>query len=185
MFRDENARIARRATQKHGSQPSSTAKAQLEPDSKTWSGDDSSMRLGKLQHRPQSTLLVSSPIVLSTHFGSNEGACYFYQEFSWETVPLYSASFSERSPALCNATAALGLAMLSFKRSSLSLSRDAHAEYGTALQLVNRELSNPVAACSDSTLAVVVLMSFFEVCLNSTQCPIMFIHWKLNITIHT
>ncbi len=59
--------------------------------------------------------------------------------------------------------------MLSFVRRSPSLQRDAFAEYGEALHLANNSLAERANARSDSTLAMVILMSFFDV---SSSTPI-------------
>ncbi|KAL3952618.1 hypothetical protein ACCO45_012561 [Purpureocillium lilacinum] len=58
--------------------------------------------------------------------------------------------------------AALGLASFSFTRKSTAMQRAAAAEYSTALQSINHMLADPATATLDSTLAVVILMSFFE-----------------------
>ncbi|UNI15521.1 hypothetical protein JDV02_002048 [Purpureocillium takamizusanense] len=95
--------------------------------------------------------------------GRDEAICFFRDRFAWQTVSRFFVLSTRESPALLlNMVAALGLASFSFARKSPALRRAAAAEYGAALEGVNRMLSDPGTATSDSTLAVVILMSFFE-----------------------
>jgi hypothetical protein len=162
IFRDENSRIVRRVAKKYGNKPLAAPSASLASPA----ASASATATFDNDHDGSPALQVPVSMV-SARLGPNEGVCYFHQEFCWETVPLYAGSWAGPSSTLANATGAIGLAMLSFKRRSTSLAQEAFAEYGTAMHVVNRELSNPATALSDSTLAIVVLMSFFEV----SCCP--------------
>jgi hypothetical protein len=95
--------------------------------------------------------------------GENEGISFFRQELAWEAVGMHFGSWGPISPALRSITSAFGLALLSFARRSPELRREAYNEYGAALQHAGQSLSHPEKAKSDTTLAVVVLLSFFEV----------------------
>lgn len=177
VFRDENQRIARRIANKRGSQRERARadgdepalhveanKYQPRPRDQGSSAEDSSGRAGgeledqQQQLRP-ALILSAAPV----RIGRDEGVCFFHQQFSWETVPRHFARWSGSPEALIHTSAALGLSMLSFARRSPGLEREAYAEYGAAIQLVNHSLSAPATASSDSTLAIVILMSFFEV----------------------
>ncbi|KAI5458711.1 hypothetical protein BGZ63DRAFT_51393 [Mariannaea sp. PMI_226] len=179
IFRNENRRIIRRITKKQRSQ----AAGPIEDNTSTQG--NTHLRLApklvneenlkvfpsrpQQNHQLQQLNPCSSNQALITHpsirIGRNEAVCFFRLEFSWQTVPMHftSSRWVNHCPALLNATEALGLALLSFARGSPSLAHEAYAQYGTALQLVNGLLSTPATATLDATLAVVVLMSFFEI----------------------
>ncbi|GJN69992.1 hypothetical protein PLICBS_004044 [Purpureocillium lilacinum] len=101
-------------------------------------------------------------IIPSVQIGRDEAICYFHDRFAWVSASRYFVFSSSQPPALLNMAAALGLASFSFTRKSTAMQRAAAAEYSTALQSINHMLADPATATLDSTLAVVILMSFFE-----------------------
>ncbi|GJN86764.1 hypothetical protein PLIIFM63780_010346 [Purpureocillium lilacinum] len=102
-------------------------------------------------------------IIPSVQIGRDEAICYFHDRFAWVSASRYFVFSSSQPPALLNMAAALGLASFSFTRKSTAMQRAAAAEYSTALQSINHMLADPATATLDSTLAVVILMSFFEI----------------------
>jgi len=119
--------------------------------------------------RQQHTEQDQMGIIPSVQIGRDEAICYFHDRFAWVSASRYFVFSSSQPPALLNMAAALGLASFSFTRKSTAMQRAAAAEYSTALQSINRMLADPATATLDSTLAVVILMSFFEVSLDSVS----------------
>jgi hypothetical protein len=107
--------------------------------------------------------LDSPTVTVPVRIGPNEGICFFRKEFSWEAVAMHYEALKEVTPELHSITSAFGMALLSFARRAPELRQKAYNEYGTSLQLANMSLSQPDNAKSDTTLAVVILMSYFEV----------------------
>ena len=118
----------------------------------------------RTQQRQIKDELVVLPAV-TVRIGGNEGVSFFRQEFWWESVGMHWATWKVLGPDLYSITSAFGLAMLSFVKRRPELQARAYNEYGAALQLANKSLGDVESARSDSTLAVVILMSFFEVSL--------------------
>lgn len=97
--------------------------------------------------------------------GTDEAVSFFHQQLSWETVPKNALIYADTksSTLLIHATAAIGLALLSFARNSTKLKHQSFVEYGTALSQVHNSLSRPETAITDLTLAQIVLIGYFEV----------------------
>ncbi|KAB5513324.1 hypothetical protein GE09DRAFT_1231951 [Coniochaeta sp. 2T2.1] len=108
-------------------------------------------------------LIPASPVAIPVRIGGDEGVSFFRQEFWWESVGMHWATWKVVGPDLYSITSAFGLAMLSFVKRRPELQARAYNEYGAALQLANKSLGDVETAKSDSTLAVVILMSFFEI----------------------
>jgi hypothetical protein len=121
--------------------------------------------------QPQGGEVMLHPTTVSVRIGANEGVSFFRQEFWWESVAMHFPTWQTLPPDLHSIISAFGLAMLSFARRSPPLGHQAYNEYGAALQLANHSLSEPATARSDSTLAVVILMSFFEVNVDDRTSP--------------
>jgi hypothetical protein len=61
------------------------------------------------------------------------------------------------------------MAGMAGQRHSLAMMNAARAKLGLAIQLANMALADPIARKSDQTLAVIILLSTFEVCNNNRQ----------------
>lgn len=189
IFRDENGRIVRRATARRGAVADGNSttvaaddegvqKEEVQANSRRnaaikvrgWRVSDvaGQRQQSKKHSRPKGggELPIATSLPTATvhmRIGANEGISFFRREFCWEAVGMHFDSWRSISPDLLSITSAFGLALLSFARRSPELRAKAYNEYGAALKLANASLSQPEKARSDTTLAVVVLLSFFEV----------------------
>lgn len=104
-----------------------------------------------------------------------QAVCFFFSNYVMEPskpgkivydcLPTFYNQESGKSPLSC-ATAALGLAGLSYRRSEPRLLSAAKSTYSSALHLTNEALRNPVTAVTDATLISVLLLGLYEVCLH-------------------
>jgi hypothetical protein len=104
-----------------------------------------------------------------------QAVCFFFSSYAMEPsksgksvydyLPTFYNQELGKSPLSC-ATAALGLAGLSYRRSEPRLLSAANSTYSSALHLTNEALRNPVTAVTDATLISVLLLGLYEVCLH-------------------
>ena len=104
-----------------------------------------------------------------------QAVCFFFSSYAMEPsksgksvydyLPTFYNQESGKSPLSC-ATAALGLAGLSYRRNEPRLLSAANSTYSSALHLTNEALRNPVTAVTDATLISVLLLGLYEVCLH-------------------
>lgn len=126
------------------------------------------------------TCTLSPPLILSPLAESSirdESVCFFFRYYVLNDlydIPIHP-SFSQMadlaavSPAVSGGLAAVGLASLSNIRKSAGLMTAANKEYAEALRLTGTALDNPT---SDATLAAVLLLSMFEVCILPSPAPL-------------
>ncbi|KAB5559564.1 hypothetical protein GE09DRAFT_1285549 [Coniochaeta sp. 2T2.1] len=145
--------------------PSQSKQASQQHSSSSSSSSVTCTEKQQQQRRIKNELLLipASPVAISVRIDGDEGVSFFRQEFWWESVGMHWATWKVVGPDLYSIASAFGLAMLSFVKRRPELQARAYNEYGAALQLANKSLGNVETAKSDSTLAVVILMSFFEI----------------------
>ena len=118
------------------------------------------------------------PLILTRPMPSrDEGVCFFIRSGLLKHFPaatdrripakLAAARGSIAHQALVSSMGAVGMALLSSLRKSRALRSAAANEFGSALTLVNSALSDSKAAMAHYTLAAVILLAVFEVCVCS------------------
>ena len=93
-----------------------------------------------------------------------KGNAHSYMDF---IIPAMKDEKSLVSPKSSLGTAVMAVAMATFgnRRKSQTGLAKASKQYGRALQLVNAALRDPDLALEDQTLATVIILGFFEVCI--------------------
>lgn len=183
IFRDESQQVVRKskdgASTRTAQSRATIGKSRRSNPQSPQSGTEALVQGGIVDfndpHQDLMHQIVKGPIGIQPSCAPTEfeASCFFVRYNTWpgafwtntENIPDFfssGGSVSQRAIKACIISA--GAAMLSRITKFQPLKLAAERQYGSALTLMNATLSDNVEARTNSTLAAVILLAIFEVC---------------------